>query len=98
MSRVAAVRGRRGSLLYPLLYSRQTRPFLSLTPTGAKIAVQLLVLRGLSPHEPAIPVPYALAQCGLSNTELSAAGSISLRVLVVLTASLLCLPEVVLRC
>jgi hypothetical protein len=30
-----------------------------------------LVLRGLSPHERAIPVPYALAQCGPSTLELS---------------------------
>jgi hypothetical protein len=58
---------------------------------------QMLALRGLSPREPAIPVAYALAQLGPLNTEISAAGGSALQARVLITASLLCLPEVSLR-
>ena len=58
---------------------------------------QLLALRRRSPCEPAIPVPYALAQFGPLNTELSAAGGIALRAREPFTASLLRVPKFLLR-
>jgi hypothetical protein len=59
---------------------------------------RLLALRLLSAREPAIPVAYSLAQPGPLNAELSAAGGSALQPRVFFTASLLCLPEVSLRC
>jgi hypothetical protein len=56
------------------------------------------VLCRLSPREGAIPVPNALAQPAPLNTELSGVGGSALRAYVPFTASLLCLPHVLLGC
>jgi hypothetical protein len=81
-------------LLYPTAVRRRTCQTDRSQVGGG---LQLLALRRLPPHEPPIPVAYPLAQLGPLNTELSAAGGSALQVRVALTASLLCLPKVLLR-
>jgi hypothetical protein len=70
----AAAVGHRYSVGYSLGLLRRSHQSAQKATSVAQLAgvsAGPLVLRGLSPHERAIPVPYALAQCGPSTLELS---------------------------